>query len=45
MLQKICEMMANEKLLQEAVKLSDSCLRLVYIAAFCISQYGGTQYR
>lgn len=45
MLQKVCEMMQNERLVTEAANQTDSLLRLVYVTAFCIAQYGGTQFR
>lgn len=45
MLQKISEIFQNEHLLSQAAEQEDSLLRLVYVTAFCISQYGGTQFR
>ena len=45
MLQKVGEMMQNESVLAEGARQKDSLKRLVYIAGFCISQYGGTQTR
>ena len=45
MLQKIAEVFQNEDLLSEAAEKEDSLLRLVYVTAFCIAQYGGTQSR
>jgi len=37
--------MQNENLISKAADQEDSLLRLVYLTAFCISQYGGTQFR
>jgi oxysterol-binding protein-related protein 3/6/7 len=45
MLQKIGEIMQNERLLSEAADQEDSLMRLVYVTGFCIAQYGGTQFR
>jgi len=45
MLQKIAEIFQNEDLLSKAADQEDSLLRLVYVTAFCIAQYGGTQSR
>lgn len=45
MLQKVCEMMQNENLIAKAAKKEDSLLRLIYVTAFCVAQYGGTQFR
>lgn len=45
MLQKVGEVMQNEEVIAQAAEQPDSLLRLVYVAGFCISQYGGTQFR
>jgi oxysterol-binding protein 1 len=45
MLQKICEMMRYDSLLQKASEESDTLLRLIYVSAFMIAQYAGTQFR
>lgn len=45
MLQKVGEIMQNEDVICEAADQTDSLLRLVYVTGFCISQYGGTQFR
>lgn len=45
MLQKICEMMRYDFLLQKASEQSDTLLRLIYVSAFTIAQYAGTQFR
>ena len=45
MLQKIWETMQHESLLSKAAKQKDSLLRLIYVSAFCIAQYSGTQNR
>lgn len=37
--------MRNESVLNEAVAQKDSLLRLVYLSAFCIGQYHGTEFR
>lgn len=45
MLQRVAEVMSNEDLISTAAEQTDSLLRLVYVTAFCIAQYGGTQFR
>lgn len=45
MLQRSCEFLRNEDLLHKAADTKDSLLRLVYVAAFGIAQYSGTQFR
>jgi oxysterol-binding protein 1 len=45
MLQKVTEIFQNEYLLSKAAEQEDPLLRMVYVAAFCIAQYGGTQWR
>lgn len=45
MLQKVGEIMQNEEVISGAAEQTDSLLRLVYVTGFCISQYGGTQFR
>lgn len=45
MLQRSCEFMRNEELMSKAAEETDSLMRIVYLGAFCIAQYGGTQHR
>ena len=45
MLQKICEMMRYDQLLEAAAAQEDTLLRLIYVSAFTIAQYAGTQFR
>lgn len=45
MLQKICEMMRYDYLLEQAAAQQDSLLRLIYVSAFTIAMYAGTQFR
>jgi hypothetical protein len=45
MLQKMLEIMKNEELMNEAAEQTDSLIRMVYVAAFWITQYCGTESR
>ena len=39
MLQRMLEVMKNEDLMDQAVMQKDSMLRLIYVAAFWVTQY------
>jgi oxysterol-binding protein-related protein 3/6/7 len=45
MLQKTGEVLQNEHLISKAAEEEDSLMRMLHVAAFSISQYGGTQFR
>lgn len=45
MLQKVAEMMGNEQILEDAAQQTDPLLRMCYVAAFSVAQYGLTMNR
>lgn len=45
LLQKLCEEMEYSDLLDQASRIDDQHLRLVYVAAFIVSTYSSTYYR
>ena len=45
MLQKICEAMRYDFLLEHAANENNSLMRLIYVSAFMIAQYAGTPFR